>query len=63
MTMPKHVEVKLCDNNIKKKFQKINKKVTGTSISNDLKNDLWSLYDQHLVILNQKASNLKYDQF
>lgn len=39
MTMPKHVEVKLCDN-IKKKFHKINKKVTGTSISNDLKNDL-----------------------
>lgn len=40
MIMLKYVEVKLCDNNIKKKFYKINKKVISISISNDLKNDL-----------------------
>lgn len=39
------LKFKLCDNNIKKKFYKINKKVIGISISNDFKNDLWLLYD------------------
>lgn len=34
------LKFKLCDNNIKKKFFKINKKVIGISISNGFKNDL-----------------------
>lgn len=57
------LKFKLCDNNIKKKFYKINKKVIGISISNGFKNDLmviiWLIFSN--FELESKYRNLKYD--